>query len=58
MGASMIFEFWQALESHKPLPSWTGTALAAVIVAMLMSVVLAAGGCVFNTAVLTAQAAA
>jgi hypothetical protein len=56
MGASMIFELWQALESHKPLPSWTGTALASVILAMLISVVLAAGGSVFNTTVLTAPA--
>jgi hypothetical protein len=56
MGAAMIFELWQALESHKALPSWTGTALAGVILAMLMSVDLAAGGSVFNTTVLTATA--
>jgi|GEM_PF-1020832 hypothetical protein len=52
MGASTIYELWQALVAHKEIPTWAGLALAAVILEMLPATILAAGGAVFSTPLL------
>lgn len=49
MSASTIYELWDAVEAHKPMPSWAGIALTAAIFVMLPAMLLAAGGAVFST---------
>jgi hypothetical protein len=56
MGASTIFELWEALEAHKTIPAWGGLALGSVILMMLPAMLLAAGGAVFSTPLLDGPA--
>ncbi len=56
MGASAIYELWHAVTVHRPLPSWSGIALSAIIVAMLAGMALASGGAVFSSPLLTTKA--
>ncbi|HWD60606.1 MAG TPA: hypothetical protein VG308_20145 [Stellaceae bacterium] len=57
MGASTIYELWEALEAHRPVPEWAPVALGATIVMMLPAMVMAASGAVFSTPLLSAPAA-
>ena len=50
MGASSIYELWQAVQAHGPLPPMSGPLLTLDIVVMLVAMMIAAGGAVFNTA--------
>jgi hypothetical protein len=56
MGASAIYELWRAITAHRPIPSWSGIALGAILIAMLAGILLAAGGAVFSSPVLTTRA--
>lgn len=49
MGASMIYELWQAIEAHRPIPAWAGLDLTGIILVMLPAMVVAAGGAAFST---------
>jgi hypothetical protein len=52
MGASGIYELWGAIEAHKPVPGWAGWAFGALILVMLSSMLVAAGGAAFSTPLL------
>jgi hypothetical protein len=56
MGSSTIFELWEALQAHKSVPAWGGLALGGVILVMLPAMLLAAGGAVFSTPLLSGSA--
>ena len=56
MGASTIYELWQALDAHKSVPAWGGLTLGGVILVMLPAMLLAAGGAVFSTPLLSGSA--
>ena len=49
MGASSIYELWQAVQAHGPLPPMSGPLLTLDIPIMLSAMMIAAGGSVFNT---------
>jgi hypothetical protein len=53
MGASTIYELWDAMAAHKNIPPWGGVAMAGVVFVMLPAMLLAAGGAVFSTPLLT-----
>jgi hypothetical protein len=56
MRAPAIYELWEGIEAHGALPGWAGVAFAATIVLMLPAMLLAAGGAVLSTTLLTAPA--
>jgi hypothetical protein len=53
MGASAIYELWEAKECA---PGWAGWAMGVLIIVMLSAMLVAAGGAAFSTSLLTTAA--
>ncbi len=49
MGASTVYEIWEALASQRAVPAWAGFVFALAILLMLTAMVIAACGAVFST---------
>jgi hypothetical protein len=56
MGASAIYELWTAFEAHSSVPGWAGWAFGGLILVMLSAMLVAAGGAVFSTRLLSTAA--
>ncbi|MGO9237848.1 MAG: hypothetical protein ACLP4V_28565 [Methylocella sp.] len=56
MGASMIYEMWDALEAHKNIPVWSGVAIFGIGTVMLSAMLIASLGPVFSTPLRTGSA--
>jgi hypothetical protein len=56
MGSSAIYELWGILEAGKSVPGWEGWAFGGIILVMLSAMLVAAGGAVFSTPLLTTAA--
>ena len=48
MGASTMYEWWDAVEAHRNLPAWGGAAITGTLLVMLSAILVAAGGAVFS----------
>ncbi len=53
MSAAALYEVWDAHAQMRTTPWWTGTVYTVVVIAMLPATMLAAGGAVFTTTLLT-----
>ncbi len=56
MGASMIYEMWEAFVAHKTIPDWGGVAIAGIGTVMLAAILVASLGPVFSTPLLRGPA--
>ena len=56
MGASAIYELWEAEESGNLVPGWAGWAIGGLIIVMLSAMLVAAGGAAFSTPLLATAA--
>jgi hypothetical protein len=56
MGASMFYEMWEAFETHKTIPVWSGPAIGAVGIVMLAAMLIASLGPVYSTPIRTSSA--